>query len=463
MTMKMKALLLCLMFAKLGLCQVINGTWKGNLNLPGNVKLPLVFHLQSVNNQLTATMDSPAQNANGTHVDSASFVNNELSVFINLIQMGYKGTLKGDSITGIFSQRGAQLPLVLYKISDTAAQETYKRPQEPKPPFDYSVSDVSFKNSSEGNILEGTLCTPKNKVDFPVVVMITGSGAQDRNEEIFGHKPFLVIADYFAKQGIGSLRLDDRGVGGSEKGKDGATSADFATDINSAVEYLFKQGFKNIGLLGHSEGGMIAPMVSSMNKKVKFMVLMAAPGIAIDQLMVLQTKAIAKTSGADDKQVDENLKDTKAIFEFIKNYTGNNVEQDLKVKMKQVLEQPGKYTPEQQKQILDQQLSTLASPWFVYFLKFDPVTYLHKTTIPVLAINGEKDVQVTAEENLEGIQKSLQSAGNKSFKTLELPGLNHLFQKAETGSIAEYSTIEQTMQPEVLAIMSSWIIKLGKK
>ncbi|MFT3701905.1 MAG: alpha/beta hydrolase [Agriterribacter sp.] len=462
MTIKMKALLLCLVFAKLGVCQAINGTWKGNLNLPNKAKLPLVFHIQKIDTVLAVTMDSPAQNANGLKVDSASFINNELGIFIKLAQIRYKGTLKGDSIAGIFTQGSAMLPLILYRGSDTANQETYKRPQEPKPPFDYNISDVSFKNSKEGNLLAGTICTPKNTSDFPIVVMITGSGSQNRNEEILGHKPFLVIADYFAKHGIGSLRLDDRGVGGSEAGKDGATSADFATDINTAVEYLSKQGFKNIGLLGHSEGGMIAPMVSSTNKKVKFLVLMAGPGIPIDELMILQNKAVAKTSGMNDKQMDESLKDTKQIFEFIKSYAGNNYRQELKSRMTEILAQSGKYTAEQQTQILDQQLAALSSPWFLYFLKFDPDVYLSKTTVPVLAINGEKDVQVTAKENLEGIQKSLQKAGNKNFKTLPLPGLNHLFQKAETGSVAEYATIEQTIQPEVLAIMADWIIKLRK-
>lgn len=443
------------------LSQHIIGSWKGALTVQG-MQLPLVLHINQNGDSLHSTMDSPLQGAKGIPVDATTFLGNELKFEIKKLTVVYSGQLKGDSISGTFTQSGMNFPLT-FKRSAGNTSDDLKRPQTPKPPFNYNIEEISFVNASEGNTLAGTLTTPKNKKQFPVVVMITGSGLQDRDETLFEHKPFWVIADHFTNNGIGVLRLDDRGIGGSSKGKDGTTSADFATDINAAVEWLKQRGYKNIGLVGHSEGGMIAPMVAVKNKDVNFIVSMAGPGIAIDKLMALQVYAVGKSGGESETALESNVAASQKIYDFIKNYKGNDLENELKkeiaaqINMLPVAEQPAANLKEQ---IINQQAKASASPWFQYFIKFNPDVYLSKLKIPVLAINGSKDVQVIAKENLAGWQSSLQKAGNKNFEIAELQGLNHLFQEAKTGAVAEYAEIEQTISPKALEVMTNWILKL---
>ncbi|MFT4092141.1 MAG: alpha/beta fold hydrolase [Niabella sp.] len=455
--MKYFFLLLISLSGKYLNAQPITGTWQGTLEAQG-FKLPVLFHIKQEGASLISTMDSPAQGAKGIKTDTTVFTNEELKITINIIKAGYMGKLtRTDSIAGTFTQFGNSLPLGLKKSKDSIYK--INRPQTPVPPFNYNIEDVTIKNDLQGNTLAGTLTTPFNKKDFPLVIMITGSGSQDRDETIFGHKPFWVIADFFANHGIGVLRMDDRGVGGSEKGKDNTTSADFATDINSAVNFLAKRGYKNIGLAGHSEGGMIAPIAASQNKNIKFVVLMAAPGIPIDELMLIQNSLIGKTSGLSSEQVDQNIARTKDLYQFIKNYTGNDLKDALRKKATLYFEKDTQTTAAQQQAVIEQQVAVVSSPWFVYFIKFIPDSYIQKLNIPVLAINGSKDVQVAAKENLEGIKKSLQKAGNKNFEVAELKGLNHLFQEAGTGAVSEYATIEQTIAPDVLVLMKNWILK----
>ncbi len=442
--------------------QSVSGDWSGELEVNG-IKLPLVFHIQQNGDSLSATMDSPAQGAKDIKVDNTTFSLNELLMELKSLGANYKGILAGDSISGTFSQMGMKFPLTLKKGRVEAKEPN--RPQMPKPPFDYNIEDLSFINQTEGNTLAGTLTTPKNKKNFPVVVMITGSGSQDRDETLMGHKPFWVIADYFTKNGIGVLRMDDRAVGGSSKGKEGATSADFATDIDAAVSFLKSRGYKNIGLTGHSEGGMIAPIVATKNKDVKFLVLMAGPGIPIDRLMELQTYWVVKSSGATEQAAKKSAEDNKVIYDFMKNYRGNHLQQDLEPFVLEALkksDETKKLPDDQIKMMANQQTKILSSPWFEYFIKFNPQDYLSKLKMPILAINGSLDVQVTPKENLEGIRQALKKAGNKKSEIIELAGLNHLFQEAKTGAPSEYSQIEQTISPKALEIMTNWILKQKK-
>ena len=285
--------------------------------------------------------------------------------------------------------------------------------------------------------------------------MITGSGAQDRNEEMFEHKPFLVIADYLAKKGIATLRLDDRGIGDSEKGEEDATSADFATDINSAVNYLVKNGYKNIGLIGHSEGGMIAPMVANRNKNVKFLILLAAPGIPIIELTLDQNKKLAESANLPQAAIDEVLSIKSKTFTYARNYNGKDFKADFTKYLQENY-------PNMSAQEREPYIAQMSSPWFQYFIKFNPDDYLSKVKIPVLAVDGSLDLQVSAKENLAGIKKSLTKAGNKNFEIVEFEGLNHLFQTATTGNPSEYGQIEETFSPKVLDKISSWILQLQK-
>ena len=346
-----------------------------------------------------------------------------------------------------------QLPLTFVK-STGENKTVFNRPQTPKEPFDYKTEEVTFVNSIDKNTLAGTISIPKNfKNSDKILVMITGSGKQNRDEELFGHKPFAVIADDFAKKGIATLRLDDRGIGGSSKGKDDDTSANYATDISTAVDFLVKKGYKNIGLIGHSEGGMIAPIVSTTNKNVKFLVLMAGPGTQLDELLLKQNESAGKLAGMSDKDLAEAKIGNQKIYNFIKNYKGNNYETDLKNFMTENFK--GKMTDAE----INQTVNQTKKNWFRYFIKFNPDHYLSKIKIPVLALNGSKDFQVPAKDNLAAIKKSLTKAGNKNFEIAEMEGLNHLFQECKTGAFSEYADIEQTISPKVLEKMSSWILK----
>jgi pimeloyl-ACP methyl ester carboxylesterase len=353
------------------------------------------------------------------------------------------------------------VPFILTRKKD--GESVLKRPQTPQPPFNYKIEEVSFSNPIDKNILAGTLTTPSNKKQFPIVVLISGSGQQNRDSEIFGHKEFWVIADDFAKKGIGVLRVDDRGTGGSNGATQTMTTQNFVGDTNAAVEFLTQKGFTNIGLAGHSEGGVIAPMVASQNNKVKFVIAMAGPGIPGDELLLLQTNAIAKASGATDEELVSNAETNRKIYAVVKNYNGP----DLKGELKKVLaDEMNKLPKEQQpdaaemEKTIEQESSKIAIPWVAYFMRINPDTYWSKLKIPVLALNGSKDLQVLPKENLAGIKASLEKAKNKNFEIQEFPNLNHLFQEANTGLIEEYGQIEQTISPKVLDAMSTWILTL---
>ena len=423
-------------------------------------KLPLIFNIHKDGNGYKSDFDSPMQGAKAIPIQKIDFQNNEITFDASNLGIKYKGKLNGDKIEGNFSQNGMNLPLNLER--KTNAEPLLNRPQTPKPPFNYNTEEVSFNNETEGNKLAGTLATPKTfSKNSPILVMITGSGAQNRDEELFGHKPFAVIADDFAKKGIATLRIDDRGIGGSEKGKTGSTSVDFAGDINAAVNFLVKKGYKNIGLIGHSEGGMIAPMVSLKNKNVKFLVLMAGPGVPTTDLLQKQSYDLAKAAGATDDVLKTNELINKKIYNYIISYKGKDLKSAVKAFLIEDLKKLSKdqITPEQIEQTAEVQAKQVSNPWFQYFIKFNPDSYLSKVKVPVLAINGGLDLQVSAKENLAGIKKSLTKAGNKNFETLEFPGMNHLFQNAKTGSVSEYGQIEETISPKVLDKMSEWILK----
>lgn len=435
-------------------CQEIIGSWTGELNVQGN-KLPLIFHIKQNETELKTTMDSPMQGAKEIPVTSTKFDKNELLLSAPTLGITYKGTLKNNKIEGSFFQGQMSLPLILTKLE-------IKRPQTPKPPFDYAVEEVTFENPVDKTTLAGTLTTPTTKKEFPVVILISGSGQQNRNSEIFGHQSFWVIADDFAKKGIGVLRLDDRGIGGSNGASSTMTTQTFATDTNAAVEFLAKKGFKNIGLIGHSEGGIIAPMVASQNNKVKFIISMAGPGIAIDELMLLQTNAIGKLSGLSENQLKSTGDLNRKLYATVKNYKGN----DLQNEVKKVLAVEIKNLPQDQQPsqtdiepFLEQQSKSVSNSWYRYFLNINPDAYWSKLKIPVLALNGTLDMQVISKENLDGIKNSLEKAKNKQFEIEELPNLNHLFQEAKIGSVEEYGLLEQTIAPVVLEKMSAWILK----
>jgi uncharacterized protein len=439
--------------------QDISGPWNGVLNV-GSSKLRVVFNLTKTDDGYKATLDSPDQGAKGIPVQTAEFQNPKIRLAIAAAGIEYLGELKGEKIEGTFKQGGKEFPLDLSKGS--VAMEAPKRPQEPKKPYPYYSEDVTFENKNANISLAGTLTLPMKEGVFPAVILISGSGPQNRDEELLGHKPFLVISDYLTRNGIAVLRFDDRGVGQSKGIFKTATSADNASDVEAAMAYLKnRKEIKQIGLMGHSEGGLIAPIVAANNKNVAFIVMLAGTGIRGDKLLLLQEELISRANGTSEKEIETTKKANTKIFEMI--VKSENDEQ-LKNEMTKYLleflkENP---TPDKPKDMKDEdfvatQIKQITTPWMKYFMKYDPVSNLVLVKCPVLAINGEKDLQVPAQENLSAIESSLKKSGNKDVTIKMYPNLNHLFQESKTGSPAEYPTIEQTFSPVVMEDFTNWI------
>lgn len=461
----MKALSLLLIACLISVssfAQEITGQWNGVLKVQG-VQLRLVFHIEKTEDGYSASMDSPDQKAFGIPATATSFENDTLKIAIAAAQIEYEGTLGDDEIvTGVFKQGGQAFPLNLSR--EETKEVVAKRPQEPVKPYPYNSEDLFFENEEAGIKLAGTLTTPQEGENFPAVILITGSGAQNRDEELMGHKPFLVLSDYLTKNGIAVLRFDDRGTAQSEGEFSGATSVDFATDVRAAVDYLKTRKEINpqeIGLIGHSEGGMIAPMVASQSDDVAFIVLLAGTGISGDKILLAQQALIGKTSGMSDAQLAENDMISRGAFEIVtKDQSAEQLKNDLTAYMSQVFRKiPTENLPPDMKEsdFVKAQISQMTNPWMQYFITYDPAPTLEKVSCPVLAINGEKDLQVPPKENLDAIKSALEKGRNPDITTMELPGLNHLFQESETGAPSEYGEIEQTFSPDAMKVVSDWI------
>jgi len=346
---------------------------------------------------------------------------------------------------------GYKFPLNLSR--EQIEKESANRPQEPQPPYPYDVEDIIFSNPDAEIRLAGTLTIPKGKGPFHAVVLVSGSGPQNRDEEILGHKPFKVIADHFTRNGIAVLRYDDRGVGMSEGIFANTTTADFADDAAAAVNYLQqREDLDKIGIVGHSEGGMIAPIVAAEDDSVSFIVLMAGPGMKIDQLMQLQFRSAMLQQGMGTENMEKKVASIGRINKIIQQ------EDDPEKRMTKIsAELAESRMPNETDASLKAELATYTTPWWVYFMRYDPTPVLEQVKCPVLAINGDLDYQVPAAPNLEGISNSLKRGGNNNVTVQKFEGLNHLFQTAETGAGSEYAQIEETIAPEVLTTMTKWI------
>ncbi len=437
--------------------QSIKGTWKGELTISG-MSLPLVFHIDSTENGLVSTMDSPSQGAKGIPTNTTVFSNNELMIQIDKIQFIYKGKLvSNDALNGEVTQFGKTFAMNLQRL--LVEEQPQGKPQEPVQPYPYISEEVSFINPIGGHALSGTLTLPKADGRFPCAILISGSGPQNRDEELMGHKPFLVLSDYLTRQGIAVLRYDDRVVGKSGGDFASATTGDLATDVEAAIAYLkTRTDIISIGLIGHSEGGIIAPMVASRNKEtVAFVVLLAGTGIRGKELLLLQSQLISKANGLEDAQIKKNTSLNEKLYTLV--MTSNDNAQIKRDATKLMAEYSATRVTEAD---VDGLLAQINSPWFCYFLALDPKSFLEKTTCHVLALNGTLDLQVPAKENLAAIEKSLKVAENKHYKIISLKGLNHLFQKAKTGNPSEYATIEETFNPKALNEIGEWILEIYK-
>jgi uncharacterized protein len=456
----------CLSQEQLG--KTIEGIWVGTLKVPG-AELRIVFRIsKKPDGALSAVMDSPDQGAKDIPTSSVILENDLLKIESKVVGGVFEGKVKPDmnEIEGEWKQSGTAFPL---RLKRTDKVEEIKRPQEPKKPYPYDEEEVSYENKKAAIKLAGTLTLPRNQGPHPAVILITGSGAEDKNETVFGHKPFLVLADYLTRQGIAVLRVDDRGMGGSTGVESQSTSLDFAGDVLSGVAYLKGRSEinpKQIGLIGHSEGGLIAPLTASLAPSdIAFIVLMAGPGLTGEEILYLQGALIAKATGASDEAVAENRSIQEKIFTVLRQ------EKDpaaAEARLRELFKDAAQGMTEEEKKAFtseaqDAQLKRVLTPWFRFFLTYDPRPTLMKVKCPVLAINGEKDLQVPSKENLKEIEEALKAGGNKFFTIRELPGLNHLFQTAQTGSPSEYMKIEETISPTALKVMGDWILEQIKK
>jgi pimeloyl-ACP methyl ester carboxylesterase len=397
-------------------------------------------------------MDSLDQNATGIPVTSVTRASASLKFEIKSIGGKYDGTISQDlsTISGTWAQAGKSWPLVLTRVKNASELER-RRPQVPVKPYPYREEEVSYSNPAAKIQLAATLTIPPGKGPFPAVLLIAGSGPHDRDESLMGHKPFLVLADYLTRKGIVVLRADKRGVGKSGGDYSKAVMSDFASDGDAGVAYLKTRPEVDphkVGLVGHSEGGVEAPMVAVHDPDVAFVVMMAGTGVPGDEILEQQVVLIGRAAGKSQAQVEQDAAVQKEVLAVVKKDTDPAMlDKDLRTVM------AGK-VPEVQMGI---QIKMVSSPWFRDFLLYDPVSTLTKLTCPVLAINGEKDLQVPPEQNLPPIRKAL--AGNKNSEVDELPGLNHLFQTAKTGAVGEYAEIEETMSPVALDKVAGWILK----
>ncbi|HHI79626.1 MAG TPA: alpha/beta fold hydrolase [Planctomycetes bacterium] len=435
------------------------GSWIGHIGTPAG-KIRVVFHLKKTAKGFAGTLDSPDQQAFGIAMDRVEIQGRKLKLAIQRLGIRYEGKLdpKSGKIVGTFHQAG-DLRLILRPLRGKI--EKPPRPQEPKPPFPYRVEEVRFE-SAPGVRLAGSLTLPKGAGPFPALVLVTGSGPQDRNESLMGHKPFLVLADALTRRGIAVLRYDDRGVGKSTGKFAAATTQDFAVDALAAVSYLKGRKEidpKKIGICGHSEGGLVAPICAAKSKDVAFMILLAGPAVSGAEILKAQGRKILRVKGVPEFMVEAISRSNAQAYDLI-------LKEDslpaLRKKLKPILEKAWKMTPRGKKEdFVAKQTRMLLSPWFRAFVRFDPRPYLAKLDRPILVLNGSKDVQVLAEQNLPVFRKLL--ARNKDATIIELPGLNHLFQTCKTGDLGEYGKIEETMAPKVLKTIGDWILaRFGK-
>jgi len=431
----------------------LDGDWSGALQL-GVVKLRMALHVKTGADGTTATFDSVDQGALGLPVSSIARDGAKVRLELKAPSAVFEGALAADgaTIVGAWTQRGAALPLTLVRQAPGAPQAKLERPQTPVPPFPYLAEPVTFPGAEAS--LAGTLTVPRGAGPFPSVVLIAGSGPNDRDETIFGHKPFWVLADYLTRRGIAVLRYDKRGIGASGGDLAHATTLDFAADAAAAVAWLLTRRDidpRRIGLIGHSEGGVIAPIVADKHRSVAFIVLLAAPGMDGQTILGLQAVLVARAAGVPGGKIAQNQVLNRTIYAAVESARD---QAEARARVGPLLAKAAA-DGELPAATVDAQTAAVSSDWFRVFLSYDPLPALRQVRCPVLVLAGAKDLQVPPKENLPLLRQAL--AGNGDATVEELPGLNHLFQTATTGGVGEYAAIEETLSPAMLERVADWI------
>ncbi len=434
----------------------VEGLWQGAVETHG-MRLRFQLHIShDTEGSLIAALDSLDQGVTGLPANRVTLKDPIFHFEIPSVAGVYEGTLSTNknAITGKWSQTSADnLPLNFIR-SDQALE--LRRPQTPPRPFPYAEEEVTFSGGAEGVVLVGTLTLPKGEGPFPAALLIAGSGPQDRDESLANHRPFLLLADALTRKGIAVLRYDKRGVGKSTGNPDTATTIDLATDAQAALAFLKSRkeiDRAKIGLIGHSEGSMIAPYISAHSKDVKWLVLLAAPATTGEKTLLNQSELIGRAGGLSDEQLEPSLGFDRAAYALVRKEKDSNA---LAEKLAALVKESG-LDAALPPAVLETQLRMLASPWFRFFLDYDPLPNLKAVNCPVLALYGQKDLQVAPKANLPLLQKALQDSKNDQAETRQLPELNHLFQHAYTGTPAEYAAIEETFSLEALALIVEWV------
>ncbi len=441
----------------------LEAVWEGTLNVSA-IKLKLVFDLQrKTDGSWNALMDSPDQGAFGIKIDNILQDKDTVILEIKRLNGRFEGKFSDDrkKIDGQWKQGGKSFPLVL---SPGSKSPVLKRPQEPKPPFPYDEIEVSYENTIGKAKFAGTLTRPRAPGRYSAVLLITGSGSQNRDEELFGHKPFLLLSDELTRRGLAVLRVDDRGVGGSTGDVANATTEDFVTDVMAGIAFLRSRSDINgdcIGLLGHSEGANIAVEVAAKSDLVTFIVLLGTTTVPGDELLFKQAELISRASGATDAAIKQNRELQEGLFSAVKTSTDHttaetNVDKFLGEWKRNL---PPLTAISLNDATLKAEANKVMSPWFRRFLQHDPQHDLELVRCPLLALFGERDLQVAPSQNRPPLESALKTSGHRDHEIPVFPSLNHLFQTSKTGLPGEYVTIEETISPDVLAVIGDWILK----
>ena len=439
----------------------VAGHWEGHIEIPGQ-PIAVKVNLAIDESDWRGTIDIPAQGAKGLPLSEIHVAEEGEGMRVTFSIRGvpgnptFDGTLQGGVINGTFSQGGVTFG---FRLSREIVSGPV-RPQEPKPPFPYQIEEVKFQNGPIN--LAGTLTLPPGNGPFPAVLLISGSGLQDRDETVFGHKPFWVLADHLSRTGIAVLRVDDPGIGKSAPHPEPPTTADFATDVEAGVTFLKRDDrIGTVGLIGHSEGGIIAAIVASRRDDIGFVVLMAGPGVPGAELLFKQNERIFDGMGIVGERKETLLTLLDRLFTTLtSDMTEDEMRQQVDEIVRKQFEINGVPPAQQDETQVQAAVEQVLNPWMRYFLAFDPRPALEATRVPVLALNGELDVQVDAEQNLTAIDAALEKGGNHNVTLHRLPKHNHLFQRAKTGLVNEYAVIEETLSPEVLDLIRDWVVSV---
>lgn len=465
----MKLVIITLAFILMSICtyaQDLPGNWHGVAQTPDNRKITFVFNIEKLDQGYLTAMSVPTFNVVDINIPKTSLQEGVLHIDGSTIGMNYKGTWNSetDRFEGIYTEGQIQLDLNLSKGQPEITK--LNRPQEPTKPYPYYAEEISFRNVEEDITLAGTFTKPQQGENFPVVILISGSGKNDRNASMMTHRPFLVLSDHLTRNGIAVLRYDDRGYGKSTGNFDKATTADFAKDVLSAVSYLKTRSDIDqsaIGLVGHSEGGIIAPLVANQSEDIAFIVSLAPTGIPGSEIAVAQSKSLRPFAVPNEVSFEKNVRTALGIVT-----SDHDLEEKARLLhthntsyLKPILKSLGA-TDENITKFIANETQSLLKPWNRYFYTYDPAIEFGKLTIPVLVVHGEKDIQVEPTSNQRVIKAALNRNTYSDSKIILLEDHNHLFQECESGKIEEYKEIAQTISPVALNLIRSWIMDITK-